>query len=81
MPKLMKKAIRYGLTDRRADGLTDPNYRKASLLTNVQSVQKIECYHKHDKFSLASKHFSMTRKRTCFCKKNQQKKMFIISFF
>ena len=28
MPKLTKKAIRYG----RTDGRTDPNYRKASLL-------------------------------------------------
>ena len=32
MPKFMKKAIRYGQTDVRTDGRTDPNYRKASLL-------------------------------------------------
>ena len=31
MPYL-KKAIRYGRTDGRTDGLTNPNYRKASLL-------------------------------------------------
>ena len=36
MPKLTKKAIRYGRTDvrtyGRTDGQTDPNYRKALLL-------------------------------------------------
>ena len=32
MPKLTKKAIRYGRTDGRTYGRTDPNYRKASLL-------------------------------------------------
>ena len=33
MPKLTKKAIRYG----RTDGRTDPNYRKASLLKRIFS--------------------------------------------
>ena len=32
MPKLTKKAIRYGRTDGPTDGRTDTNYRKASLL-------------------------------------------------
>ena len=32
MPKLTKKAIRYGRTDGRTYGRTHPNYRKASLL-------------------------------------------------
>ena len=40
MPKLTKRAYRYGLTDGQkdgqtdgqSDGLIDPNYRKASLL-------------------------------------------------
>ena len=37
MPKLTKRAVRYGHTD----GRTDPNYRKASLLkmTKKTSVQ------------------------------------------
>ena len=34
MPKLRKKAIRYGLTY----GRTDPNYRKASLLKSKKST-------------------------------------------
>ena len=34
MPKLTKKAIRYGQTDGRRDVLTDPYYRKALLLKN-----------------------------------------------
>ena len=38
MPKLMKKAIRF----RRADGRTDPNYRKPSLLkTYLEAINNI----------------------------------------
>ena len=39
MPKLTNKTIRYGLMDGRTDGLTDPNYRKASLL-KIQILQR-----------------------------------------
>ena len=34
MPKITKKAIRY----RQMDGLTDPNYEKASLLITVLEI-------------------------------------------
>ena len=35
MPKLPKKAIRYG----RTDGRTDPNYRKALLLIITEKLR------------------------------------------
>ena len=34
MPKITKKAIRYG----QMDGLTDPNYKKALLLITVLEI-------------------------------------------
>ena len=45
MPKLTKRAIRYG----RTYGRTDPNYRKASLLTitdNNKDKRTFKCFMK-----------------------------------
>ena len=50
MPKLSKKIIRYG----RTDGLTDPNYRKASLLKIKWSKNWIPTNIKKNAYSLNS---------------------------
>ena len=38
MPKLTKKAICSERTDGRTDGITDPNYRKASILKILENL-------------------------------------------
>ena len=39
MPKLTKRANRYGLTDGLTDGLTEPNYRMALLLKKIYIIR------------------------------------------